>query len=262
MTTVWLRVYRLSEASIGKHAYHAGVQVNGVEWEYCAFSGVRGIRPGTAGDGQYAEHLAPIFMGITNCSSKKIEALLDKMEIYFSAHAYHIINRNCCTFARRFLEELGVSGMPEWVDTYTGKIFPIAKTAVSGGASAGAVAAVRLTAFGAEGALSSSTAIVMGPACWGATFGDLIGRSLGARIGGKIAGTKGSERGKEVGSFSGAAVTGVAVGGIIGGAPGASIGLGVGVLTYTVGKGVRSAIRVLTSRSAMKSLGTISFSSR
>jgi len=225
---VTLHVY-----TIGGGAYHAAVEVHGREWQYGFGAGLGSIAPGT-GEG-YREHLEPRPMGHTTLSPAHVEEAIERLRPDWPGDAYNLLHKNCCHFARRFLEELGAHTLPEWVDAWTGKVTPTVEAAVGAVASRGVV-------LGGEFVIARAVTMSAGPAAWGAAAGDLVGGGIGARVGGAVGGAKGAETGENVGGFGGAVGVGAGVGAFCGGPVGAAIGGGVGVVSWSVGKLVRMAI--------------------
>jgi len=224
---VLLHVYE-----IGGGAFHAAVEVHGREWQY-GQDGITCIDPGSAGD--YKRHLKPIALGRTLLAESKVHNVLRKMKRKWKGDEYNLLHKNCCHFSRRFLQELGAKGMPEWVDGWTNKVAPTIEAGFGAVASRGVV-------FGAEMLVTRAATASAGPAAWAAAAGDLVGAGIGARVGGVMGGAKGADVGKEVGGLSGAVSAGAGIGGVCGGPVGVGIGAGVGVVSWGIGKVVRAAI--------------------
>jgi len=225
---VTLHVY-----TIGGGAYHSGVEVHGREWQFGEGAGIIAICPGAA-EG-YNGHLDPIPLGYTLMTDAQVNDAICGMIPAWNGEDYNLLHKNCCHFARRFLEELGSNTMPEWVDAWTGKVTPAVEAGFGALASRGVV-------LGAELVVARGVTMSAGPAAWGAAAGDLVGGGIGARVGGAVGGAKGAETGKDVGGISGSVAVGAGVGGVFGGPIGAGIGAGVGVVSWGIGKLVRTAI--------------------
>lgn len=224
---------RLHVYEIGGGAFHAAVEVHGQEWQY-GQDGIMPIEPGSAAPA-YKKHLKPIALGCTELGEANVRRVIRKMKRTWKGHEYNLLHKNCCHFARRFLQELGARTMPEWVDGWTNKVTPTIEAGVGAVASRGVV-------LGAELLVVRAATASAGPAAWGAAVGDLVGAGIGARVGGVMGGAHGADVGKEVGGLSGSVGVGAGVGAVCGGPVGAGIGAGVGVVSWGIGKVVRAAI--------------------
>lgn len=122
----------------GAGAYHAGVEVHGIEWSYGAGfqlmyhdgtivtdpddiaasgfgdpnSGIFACEPRGCEVHKYRES---IFMGETDFGPREVEELLGSMREEWTANAYDLTRHNCCSFSEAFSEELGVDSFPPWV---------------------------------------------------------------------------------------------------------------------------------------------------
>lgn len=238
-------------------AYHAAVEVHGKEWQYGAGDGICFISPGSAT--AYQRHLDPVSMGYTLLTPLQVDAAIEEMKLNWRGDEYNLIHRNCCTFARRFLQELRAQSMPAWVDRWTQEVTPTVEAGVSAVASRSAVLGAELIASRAA-TLGGARVIVgagaAGPAAWASAAGDLVGSSIGSHVGGKLGGDKGADKGREVGGFSGSVAMGAGVGAITAGPIGAGIGAGVGVLSWSIGKLVRNTIGEVVSGNLSESSST------
>jgi len=129
---VWLHVYdlgpvtgRLNEfvlrgANLG--AFHCGIEVLGDEWSFQGFhdawddptlSGVVRNEPRLHPAYIYRESL---FMGVSPLDKHSIDYVLDSMMEEWPANMYHIVSRNCVTFAEEFAKALQApEEFPPWV---------------------------------------------------------------------------------------------------------------------------------------------------
>jgi len=124
--------------SFGAGAYHAGVEVHGVEWSYGAgleltyldgsivtdpadiaasgfvdsSSGIFACEPRRCEVHKYRES---IVMGETDLTATAVEELLERSFEDWAANGYDLTRHNCCSFAEAFCEELGVGSLPPWV---------------------------------------------------------------------------------------------------------------------------------------------------
>lgn len=129
---VWVHVYdmgpvtgRLNQfvlrgANLG--AFHVGIEVLGEEWSFQGFHdawdddtlcGVLRNPPRNHPDYLYRESVC---MGITPLDEDGVDAVLDQMMEEWPANAYHIVSRNCVTFAEELTQALQVpEEFPAWV---------------------------------------------------------------------------------------------------------------------------------------------------
>mmetsp|Transcript_66103 Transcript_66103/g.123305 ORF Transcript_66103/g.123305 Transcript_66103/m.123305 type:complete len:345 (+) Transcript_66103:44-1078(+) len=128
-TPVLLHIYDLTRdasarkvnsvlTAMGAGAYHAGVEVFGVEWSFgCEVgdvgeSGIFSVQPRGATDHHYRGHLP---LGMTTKSHNEVMRILDAMGPRWQSSAYDLLRHNCCHFCDEFCDELGVDGLPFWV---------------------------------------------------------------------------------------------------------------------------------------------------
>mmetsp|Transcript_29867 Transcript_29867/g.75173 ORF Transcript_29867/g.75173 Transcript_29867/m.75173 type:complete len:255 (+) Transcript_29867:77-841(+) len=129
---VWLHVYdlgpvtgKLNEfilkgANLG--AFHCGVEVLGDEWSFQGFHdawdddtlpGIFNNHPAMHPDFIYRESVC---LGRTRLSEEAIDFVLDSMTESWPANSYHVVSRNCVTFAEEFTKALQVpEPFPGWV---------------------------------------------------------------------------------------------------------------------------------------------------
>mmetsp|Transcript_88633 Transcript_88633/g.185231 ORF Transcript_88633/g.185231 Transcript_88633/m.185231 type:complete len:257 (-) Transcript_88633:536-1306(-) len=238
MAAVRLHIYRLADTCLGRLSYHAGVEVYGKEWCFSMRS-IMHHSPGRVPEEWKATgwtHLEPEEMGNTVLNETEVQATVDCMRgRLFADGSYNTVHRNCCTFARRFLEELGVRGMPEWVDAYTGKFVPIVESTTAGGVTLECLLVV-----------AGATRAAAGPVVLAAVAGDLVCGGLGARCGATLLGLEGARLGKEMGSLGGAVAGASGLGALLGGPVGAALGAGVGATSYAASRAVHGAIKAVT----------------
>lgn len=100
---------------VGLGAYHAGVEVAGDEWCFGyspTGSGVCSHPPRENHQHTYKETLS---LGFTGKSRREIDDILASLKEEYWGSAYHPVTKNCCHFAAAFLGQLGVEGLPFWV---------------------------------------------------------------------------------------------------------------------------------------------------
>lgn len=234
---VYLHVYdlipqRLNKTQYvisGKPLFHAAVEVHGQEWCYGAGQGIEFVAPGSAEC--YAAHRDPIPLGHTQLSQDEIFQLIGRMEENWQAEDYNLLSKNCCTFARTLLEELGAQPMPGWVDRAARRGF---ESFASTGVQAVGLTGMRFLATRA--AVSVPFQSAAGPAGWAAMGGELVGGHVGGLVGENVAGNSGKQVGENIGRLGGAVSAGAVVGAVLAGPVGAGVGAGLGCTAYAVGK--------------------------
>jgi len=96
--------------------FHVGVQVYSDEWSFGQHddisSGVTCNRP--------KEHLfhvyrETVFQGDTDLSRAEVWLLLERLKPEWPGNSYHLLQRNCISFADALCIELGVKRIPEWI---------------------------------------------------------------------------------------------------------------------------------------------------
>ncbi|CAL1149065.1 unnamed protein product, partial [Cladocopium goreaui] len=122
-----VHIYNLSETFVGANqvltfseglaiggAFHVGVEVYGAEWSY----GVYGV----ACDPPRAEtahvYECSVFVGATAKDPEQAAEVLFRLCQEWHGRNYDVLSHNCCSFGRRFVEELGVGPMPLWIDRF------------------------------------------------------------------------------------------------------------------------------------------------
>lgn len=98
-------------------AFHAGIEVNGLEWSFGfsskeSMSGVSCCEPRSHHQHHYRQTLR---LGYSRVPSKDIPALISTMIEEYPGRGYDLLRRNCCHFADDFSKRLGVGGIPSWV---------------------------------------------------------------------------------------------------------------------------------------------------
>jgi len=130
--SIWLHVYDLGHLSgqlneyvlrgVNLGAFHCGVEVLGEEWSFQGFhdawddptlTGMVRNDPRQHPEFIYRES---INMGKTELEEKAIDMILDDLMEKWPANGYHIVTRNCVTFAEEFCNILMVpKPFPAWV---------------------------------------------------------------------------------------------------------------------------------------------------
>jgi hypothetical protein len=135
--TVMLNVYDLHSSIAGLNdffqdrfsggLYHVGVEVYGLEFMYSAGDhGLNARQPCCSPDSesesgilrhcpkQHSVHSfkRSIDMGLTKLSMRSVFSLTDEMGTEWSKTAYHVLNKNCISFANSFCIALGCGSIP------------------------------------------------------------------------------------------------------------------------------------------------------
>lgn len=97
----------------GAGAFHAAVEVHGMEWSYSQVNGIYSIEPRS---NECYSYRGSIPLGVTFLSQQQVESLLMQMEKDWDSQAYELISRNCCHFSDDFCQRLGVGEIPSWVN--------------------------------------------------------------------------------------------------------------------------------------------------
>eukprot|EP00450_Noctiluca_scintillans_P002750 CAMPEP_0194493166 /NCGR_PEP_ID=MMETSP0253-20130528/11469_1 /TAXON_ID=2966 /ORGANISM="Noctiluca scintillans" /LENGTH=396 /DNA_ID=CAMNT_0039334121 /DNA_START=1 /DNA_END=1191 /DNA_ORIENTATION=- len=132
-TTVYLHIYDVSKDhsihwmnALFAHAlsplkfggaFHAGVEVNGLEWSFgntstASSPGVECIWPKTHQHHRFRQTLE---LGRTTLPPEKIAAVIADVIEDYPGGSYCLLRRNCCHFAEDFCQRLGLKPIPGWV---------------------------------------------------------------------------------------------------------------------------------------------------
>mmetsp|Transcript_25542 Transcript_25542/g.59470 ORF Transcript_25542/g.59470 Transcript_25542/m.59470 type:complete len:441 (-) Transcript_25542:220-1542(-) len=111
----WL-AHTSSPVKIGG-VFHAGVEVNGLEWSYgFSFSesspGISCVEPKEHPQHHYRQ---TVNLRQTKLTAEQIAAVLSDLIEEYPGYDYDLLRRNCCHFADDFCRRLGVGGIPGWV---------------------------------------------------------------------------------------------------------------------------------------------------
>lgn len=120
----------------GTGAFHAAVEVMGVEYSYGFQEEGTGVFtcPPKGCEGHSYRESHP--MGETRMSVQQLASLLDRMQAEWPGADYDLLRHNCCHFSDTFCKELGVGPIPAWVTNLAG-----AGATLHGGASRAATGA-------------------------------------------------------------------------------------------------------------------------
>lgn len=115
---VILNVYDLGNSNeylypIGLGTYHSGVQVHGKEWTFASQAGVFNHAPKGA---QGAVFRQSIVLGTTQMSSSEVTSLVATMRPDWPGKQYHVIRKNCNSFASALSKQILGTDIPAWVN--------------------------------------------------------------------------------------------------------------------------------------------------
>lgn len=98
-------------------AFHAGVEVHGLEWSYGAtrretLPGLICVLPRADPNHHFRQ---TVYVGRTKLSMEKVASIITDLIEDYPGNAYDVLRRNCCHFADDFCHRLGVGAIPAWV---------------------------------------------------------------------------------------------------------------------------------------------------
>ena len=112
-------VYDLGEANeylnpIGLGTYHSGLVLHGKEWTFASQAGVFNHAP----KGANAPFRQSVVLGTTQMSSSEVAALVNTMKPDWPGKSYHLVKRNCNSFASALAQQVLGKGkdIPGWVN--------------------------------------------------------------------------------------------------------------------------------------------------
>jgi len=95
-------------------AFHVGVEIYGTEISF-GCNGISFHMPRGDKSHIFRESIA---MGNTNMSREAIERLVNQLAKSWIGDSYHLLARNCCSFARELCAHLVRTPMPGWIDRF------------------------------------------------------------------------------------------------------------------------------------------------
>jgi len=104
----------------GTGAFHAAVEVYGLEWSYCSTSRGDGIYSCMPRENTGHVYRESIPLGVTFNKVAQVEILLGQMSKNWSGEDYNMIWKNCCHFSDDLCQRLGVGAIPAWVNPTLG----------------------------------------------------------------------------------------------------------------------------------------------
>mmetsp|Transcript_91458 Transcript_91458/g.217954 ORF Transcript_91458/g.217954 Transcript_91458/m.217954 type:complete len:209 (-) Transcript_91458:84-710(-) len=123
-STVFINIYDLNKDwptanSVGANlfhvggAFHAAVEVYGLEWSY----GCEGVERGEPRRHDVHVYRQSLSQGVTMKSVQQVEEIVEEvMKSRWLAHEYDLLRHNCCSFADDFCRELTGRPLPPWVN--------------------------------------------------------------------------------------------------------------------------------------------------
>lgn len=114
-----LFAHELSPLKVGG-IFHACVEVAGLEWSFDQQTdqskpAVSCSLPRMNSQHNYRQ---TIFLGVTTLPKNSIADVISELIKEYPACRYHVLRRNCCTFANDLAIRLGVGGIPDWVHRF------------------------------------------------------------------------------------------------------------------------------------------------
>lgn len=125
-TPVYLNVYHLNDQWVKSNtlskqvfgiggAFHAGIEVHGVEWTYGSEFGISQAQPRSHDVHIYHES---ILLGETYLSETEVQNLVLTMQKIWVANDYDMLEHNCANFSDALSWELVGEPIPRWVTRF------------------------------------------------------------------------------------------------------------------------------------------------
>lgn len=129
-TPVLLHVYEVGNAKTVQHVnqvtmnilrrggiFHGAIEVHGVEWSYGGTmdwsTGVYSCEPRMNPDHTFRES---VYLGDCRKGQAEVELIVARMAAEWLGMQYSLLHQNCCHFSDTLAHELGVGGIPRWVN--------------------------------------------------------------------------------------------------------------------------------------------------
>jgi hypothetical protein len=93
-------------------AFHAGVEVHGLEW---TFGCEEGISCGLPRSQEVHVYHESILLGETPLSAQEVQQVIQEMRQSWIKQDYEMLENNCCNFAEALSQELVGEPIPAWV---------------------------------------------------------------------------------------------------------------------------------------------------
>jgi len=108
----WQQSNQISKQLLGiGGAFHAGIEVHGVEWTY----GGEGISCGDPRSHEVHVYHESILLGETNLSVMEVSDLINELGTEWQGDDHHMLEKNCCNFSDTLGHMLTGESIPEWV---------------------------------------------------------------------------------------------------------------------------------------------------
>lgn len=96
-------------------AFHTGVEVYGYEWTF----GCEGVSCGQPRSHDVHVYRQSVVIGVTRFQpAEVIRIIREEMLPIFDGNDYHLLRKNCCSFANQFCQRIVGQGIPAWVDRF------------------------------------------------------------------------------------------------------------------------------------------------
>jgi len=103
---------------LGGGAYHAGVEIDGMEWSYGFTETGSGVDCNPPRQNDQHVYRKSIEMGYTLLDGQEVGDLVERLSNEWVGADYHLLKHNCCSFSDVFCQELGVGAIPAWVTRF------------------------------------------------------------------------------------------------------------------------------------------------
>jgi len=102
--------------NVGTGAFHAGVEVFGLEWSYgYNENGATGIHSCVPRSNKLHKYRENVLMGVTPMSEPEVRFMLYMLAKEWRGAEYDFLTRNCCHFSNELCIRLAVGPVPQWV---------------------------------------------------------------------------------------------------------------------------------------------------
>lgn len=107
-------------STLGTGLYHAGIEIDGLEWSYGAvlqptIEGSSGVFSGPPQQCPRHDYKEAIHLGTVTHTREAVARLLSEMQEEWNGSDYDLFRRNCTHFSNDLAMALGVGPLPAWV---------------------------------------------------------------------------------------------------------------------------------------------------
>ena len=113
-----------STLSLNFGVFHAGVEIDGVEYSFGWCEDGTGVYSCTPALSPGYHYRQTVEMGHTTLSRSQINALLGGMVRSWTGPSYSTLARNCCTFSNELCVGLRVGEIPPWINNLASTFAP------------------------------------------------------------------------------------------------------------------------------------------